>query len=65
MDSTKKRNKKLLVGTKSILKYRITIFVDIIQEKTIDKDLGTKSEAMGFQFPTGFRDRFPTRDFPF
>jgi hypothetical protein len=23
--------------------------VDIIQEKTIDKDLGTKSEAMGFQ----------------
>ena len=28
---------------------RITIFVDKLREKTIDKDLGTKSEAMGFQ----------------
>ena len=28
---------------------QITIFVDNIQEKTLDKDLGTKSEAMGFQ----------------
>ena len=25
------------------------IFVDNSREKTIDKDLGTKSEAMGFQ----------------
>ena len=28
---------------------RITIFADIIPEKTLAKDLGTKSEAMGFQ----------------